>query len=349
MSEGAYPAPGQIVAHFAPGWFAAVMGTGVLAQTAHTLAAHWSPLDDLALALHGFNTLLFLCLAPLWLARWLRFPAAALEMLKHPVQASFYPTFSIALIVLSGQWRVFTPQPEIALALWWAGSLLTLAFSFAILFFVFSGEAVTVDHVTPAKFIPSVGLVVIPLGGAPLLPLMSGAARDLALLLNVVGLGAGTLMYVGLLGMTLQRKYLHRPIAAPLVPTIWIHLAPVGVIPVSLYQLLEQLPFPALHELAVAVMLLVWGYGVWWLVMAGLLTLAARRAGELPFALSWWGFTFPLGAFVAEGLKLAELTGLGGLLPFSAAVWCLLLGLWSATLWQTLAGVWRGTVWLPPR
>ena len=342
-----YPAFADIARTFAPGWFAAVMGTGVLALTTRSLGQHWPVLAPLAEVLHWFNSLLFIVLAVPWLTRWLRFRPAAMQTMMHPVQANFYPTFSIALLVLAAQWLAFSPWVGVALALWWAGVVLHFAFSFAVLFLMFRGEHVAVDHVTPAKFIPAVGLVVIPLAGAPLLPYMDGALREWALTINAIGLGAGSMLYLGLLGITLFRSYMARPAFGILTPTVWIHLAPIGVIPVSLMNLLEQLPFPAAREAALVLMLLVWGFGVWWLVMASLLTLAARAAGQLPFALSWWGFTFPLGAFVAESLRLTRMLGWSSTFAIGIAAWLLLCFLWAVTLVRTARGVASGAIFQP--
>ena len=331
----------------APGWFAAVMGSGVLALSTHALAQRWPWLDLPAQALHWGNNLLFLLFAIPWLWRWLRFRAEAMQTLRHPVQGNFYPTFSIALLILAAQWRVFTPCVEVALTLWWLGALLHLGFSLAVPYQMFRGEQVTVDHVTPANFIPAVGLVVIPLAGAPLLPEMGELARDWAWLVNGVGFGAGSLMYLGLLGLTLFRKYLHKPAQGILTPTIWIHLAPLGVIPVSLNALLIQLPLPGLRELGTLALLVCWGFGVWWLAMASLMTLAARRAGELPFALSWWGFTFPLGAFVNAGLLLQQQLAWHSVLVVTLAAWGLLLFFWSLTAWHTARGLVSGGIFQP--
>lgn len=342
-----YPSFSEISRGFAPGWFAAVMGTGVLALTTRTLAADWPWLATPAFALHAFNTVLFLLLAIPWLTRWVRYREAAMATLRHPVQASFYPTFSIALLVLATQWLQFTECRTVTLVFWWAGVVLHFAFSFAVLFYMFRGEHVAVDHVTPAKFIPAVGLVVMPLAGAPLSAEFSGAMRELMLTINIIGLGAGGMMYLGLLGMTLQRKYLHKPAQGILTPTVWIHLAPIGVIPVSFLNVTEQLPFPVMREVATVVMALVWGFGVWWLVMASLLTLATRAAGQLPFALSWWGFTFPLGAFVAESLRLQHVVGWQSFGMVGVFAWGLLLVLWSLTLWRTLRGVMSGAIFQP--
>lgn len=342
-----YPSYSDISRTFAPGWFAAVMGTGVLALTTHSLGQHWPVLALLAAGLHWFNSGLFLLLAGPWLMRWLRFRPAAMQTLSHPVQANFYPTFSIALLVLAAQWLVFTPQLGVALVLWWLGVGLHFVFSFAVLFYMFRGEHVMVDHVTPANFIPAVGLVVMPLAGGPLLQYMDGAWREWALTINAIGLGAGSMMYLGLLGLTLHRKFLHKPAQGILTPTVWIHLAPLGVIPVSLMNLLDQLPFAAAREAAIVLMLMFWGFGVWWLVMASLLTLAARASGQLPFALSWWGFTFPLGAFVGSSLRLSGLLGWHSTFVIGVAAWLLLCILWAVTAVKTGRGVASGAIFQP--
>lgn len=155
------------------------------------------------------------------------------------------------------------------------------------------------------------------------------------------------MMYLGLFGLALHRKYLHKPALGMLTPTVWIHLAPLGVIPVSLMNVVEQLPYSAAREVATVVMLLFWGFGVWWLVMASLLTLSARAAGQLPFALSWWGFTFPLGAFVAESLRLTQLLGWGSIFAIGVVAWLLLCFLWTSTLYRTVRGVASGAVFQP--
>lgn len=337
----------DISRHFAPGWFAAVMGSGVLGITTLTLSARWPLLGPLAWGVHYFNLLLFCVLAVPWLNRWLSYRELALATLRHPVQASFYPTFSIAMLVIAAQFLAFGEQIDLALLFWWPGMVLTFVFSFAVLYAMFSGEHVGLEHVTPANFIPAVGLVVIPIAGGPLLDHLQGNARDLALLANVIGLGAGSLMYLSLLALTLQRKYLAKPAFGVLAPTVWTHLGPIGAIPVSLLNLTEQLPFQLQGGTVVFASLLLWGFGAWWVVMAALLTAAAWRRGMLPFALSWWGFTFPLGAFVAASFRLGDASGLAGVELFGIGCWGLLFAVWLLTLSRTARGVVSGSVFRP--
>lgn len=342
--SAAYPSFSDIVRGFAPGWFASVMGTGVLALTTLALSKQWGGLEYLALGLHGFNIMLFVVLAVPWLLRWAKFRSAAMTTMNHPIQANFYPTFSIALLILAAQGLAFGHDLRLVQGVWWSGALLTYVFSFAILYRIFINEHVALEHVTPAQFIPAVGLVVIPIAGGPLLEHMSGHARELALLMNVLGLGAGMLMYFSLLGLMIFRKYLHKPALGILTPTVWIQMAPIGVIPVSLLNLLPHLALSGALDSARFLALLLWGAGIWWLLMSVLITLAARRRGQLPFALSWWGFIFPLGALTSLSLRVAHGVDfypayLGGVL-----IWGLMLCLWSITLFKTVRGVVSGAV-----
>jgi len=71
------------------------------------------------------------------------------------------------------------------------------------------------------------------------------------------------------------------------------------------------------------------------------------RRGDLPFAMSWWAFTFPSGALaVASGLawQLSGWAWLGGF-TWLAVVWLLLI--WTTVFVRTLAGVVSRTIFVP--
>ena len=75
--------------------------------------------------------------------------------------------------------------------------------------------------------------------------------------------------------------------------------------------------------------------------------LSARAAGQLPFALSWWGFTFPIGAFVAESLRLSKVLGWNSTFAIGVAAWLLLCFFWLVTLFRTARGVASGAIFQP--
>jgi hypothetical protein len=56
----------------------------------------------------------------------------------------------------------------------------------------------------------------------------------------------------------------------------------------------------AIKVLILAVVLMLWGFAVWWLVLAVACVSSCIRQG-LPFNLGWWGSVFPVGVFAGEG------------------------------------------------
>jgi C4-dicarboxylate transporter/malic acid transport protein len=334
----------QIVKGFAPSWFAAVMGTGVLALTSFGAARSFPFLANLGWALHWFNLALFVVLLVPWTLRWFMFPAESRETLRHPLHASFVPTVAIAMLVVAAQCAYIGKCMPVAVALWAVGTLLVFFFSIVILFLQFRGEHVMLDHVTPGMFIPPVGLVVIPVAGSAVIGEFSGALQELTILLNVAGLGAGFFLYLAFLAITLYRFVLHKPLPGGIVPTVWVNLAPIGVGALSLVSLVNALPFVTVREPFHLLALLLWGFGVWWMIMAVVMTMAYKLKGQLPFALSWWAFTFPLGAYAAASFRLAETFHLGIVHSVGLLAYVMLAALWAITLARSLRGVIDGSL-----
>jgi tellurite resistance protein TehA-like permease len=86
----------------------------------------------------------------------------------------------------------------------------------------------------------------------------------------------------------------------PLVPAMWIAIGPIGMSIASLNMMCAAAthiwPIYGLELRAATALygLPVWGFGIYWLVLAIAITLYAVRK-QLPFTLGWWAFTFPLG------------------------------------------------------
>lgn len=145
----------------------------------------------------------------------------------------------------------------------------------------------------------------------------------------------------------MSRYVLGKRVGPPMVPTAWINLGPLGVIPVSLLNLDAAMPGLGASGAVAVIGLLLWGFGLWWLVTAAALTLSAARRGELPFALSWWAFTFPLGAFVAASWRLGTQLALPPIVAVGALALALLAGLWLVTFVRTVRGVVSGALLKP--
>jgi tellurite resistance protein TehA-like permease len=91
----------------------------------------------------------------------------------------------------------------------------------------------------------------------------------------------------------------------------------------------------------------VWGFAVLWITLAGQLTVRTLRRG-MPFALTWWSLTFPVGTFVTGTTQLANHTGLPAFRVAAVMAYAGLLGTWGLVAAQTARGSVGGSLFAPP-
>jgi tellurite resistance protein TehA-like permease len=92
----------------------------------------------------------------------------------------------------------------------------------------------------------------------------------------------------------------------------------------------------------------VWGFAVLWIGLATSLTIRTLRRG-MPFALTWWSLTFPVGTFVTGTTQLAVHTGLPAFEVAAAAAYLGLLATWLLVAVRTARGGLQGSLLLPPQ
>ncbi|PRC45873.1 C4-dicarboxylate ABC transporter, partial [Mycobacterium sp. ITM-2017-0098] len=91
----------------------------------------------------------------------------------------------------------------------------------------------------------------------------------------------------------------------------------------------------------------VWGFAVLWICLATALTVRTLRRG-MPFALTWWSLTFPVGTFVTGTTQLALHTGLPAFRYAAAVTYIGLLCTWLLVAVRTARGGLRGGLFAPP-
>ena len=69
---------------------------------------------------------------------------------------------------------------------------------------------------------------------------------------------------------------------------------------------------------------------------------------KLPFALTWWGFTFPVGTVVTGTTQLAKHTGLPAFGALAILFFVGLLCAWLTVGFRTLRGAYRTDLLIPP-
>ncbi len=334
----------QIVKNFTPSWFASVMGTGILALTSLSYSKYIPFLKNMANILFYFNIILFFVLLIPWVLRWIFFRKEALKDLEHPVLSNFYATIAIGMLVLAADFIVIGKNIEVGEIFWFIGTLVTIFFGIFTPYLMFKGEHVKLDHINPAWFIPPVGLIVIPIAGSLIIPHVSGMVQEFVIFLNYFGWGAGFFIYLALFAISMYRFILHKPLPNTLAPTIWINLGPIGAGTVALVNLVKNSSFITVKESFFVFGFLFWGFGIWWIIMAIAMTIHYIKKLKLPYAMSWWAFTFPLGAYVAASHAISLLFKIQLIDYIGFALYWLLVIFWLVTFVKTFIYTYRGTL-----
>ena len=100
---------------------------------------------------------------------------------------------------------------------------------------------------------------------------------------------------------------------------------------------------PAFQAFGVVYGVPVWGFAVLWAALATAITIRAARA-RIPFSLTWWSFTFPVGTLVTGTTSLALHTGAGLFRWTAAGLYLVLVAAWVVVSVRTVAGTWRGSL-----
>jgi tellurite resistance protein TehA-like permease len=138
------------------------------------------------------------------------------------------------------------------------------------------------------------------------------------------------------------------------VPTLWIVLGPLGQSITAAGLLGTNAALAVKPEIASGMAVFsvlygvpVWGFAVLWIALATGLTVRTLRRG-MPFALTWWSLTFPVGTFVTGTTQLAVHTGLPAFRVAAAIAYAGLLCTWGLVAVRTARGGLRGNLFLPP-
>jgi len=343
-------------AHIGPNWFAAVMGTGIVANAAATLPVHVPGLLGFARVVWALDVLLLALLVAATAVHWVQHLTTARSHLDNPVMSHFYGAPAMALMTV-GAGALLVGQPVVgrsvaiglASVLWLSGTVLGLWTAVAIPVKAFTTHEVAPDAAFGGWLMPVVPPMVSAATGPLLLPHLPEGQWQLAMQLACTML-FGLTFIASLIVITLiwGRLVHHKVGAAAAVPTLWIVLGPLGQSVTAAHTLGVAAPtvLPEPYGSAFTAMGLVfglpmWGFAMLWLAIAASVTIRTARSG-LPFSLTWWSFTFPVGTVVTGTSGLAAATGATFLSVTALALYAALLLAWATVAIRTAQGVWSG-------
>jgi tellurite resistance protein len=271
------------LAHMPVALFATVMGMGGL-----TLA--WKKASEVLGITHlvwqvllVITAILLATLAISYLLKMRRHAQQVIVEFNHPIKISFFPAFSIGLMLIAvGLADIMTP---LAKAVWWMGASIQLILTLYLMNQWIHHARWQVQHTTPAWFIPIVGNIIAPIGGVTL------GFSEVSWFFFAIGI----LYWIVLKVLVFNRIIFHEPLPEKLLPTLFIMIAPPAVGFIAYLKLNQGVVDNFAHILYYAAMFLVL-----------LLVSQLPRFAKIPFFVSWWAYSFPIAAFTIGTIIMFE-------------------------------------------
>ncbi|MEI7717133.1 MAG: TDT family transporter [Mycobacterium sp.] len=352
----------EVLGNLGPNWFASVMGTGIVANAGATLPDHIVGLRAFAQVVWLIAAVLLVVLSVLVGGHWMRHPTVARRHARNPQMAHFYGAAPMALMtvgagaLLVGKDLIGERMAvDLCWVLWVGGTLTGLFTAVSIPFLMFTQHDVESDAAFGGWLMPVVPPMVSAATGALLLPHMAAGTGRATLLYGCYAMfGLSLLASFNIIAMIWSRLALYGTSGSARVPTLWIVLGPLGqsitaagLLGANAATAVDPGTAEYLNAFAVIYGVPVWGFAVLWIALASSLTLYTLRRG-MPFALTWWSLTFPVGTFVTGTTQLALHTGLPALRAAAAIAYAGLLFTWILVTVRTARGTVRGNLFRTP-
>jgi C4-dicarboxylate transporter/malic acid transport protein len=347
--------PGRTT-HLGPNWYASVMGTGIVANAAATLPRRVPGLHTTALAVWALAAALLVALTAVSAAHHLRHRRTARGHANDPVMAQFYGAPPMALLTVGAGTLLLGRDVigadlavRVDVVLWSLGTLAGLASAVAVPYLMFTRHEIRPDSTFGGWLMPVVPPMVSAATGALLVPHTPPGQLRLTLVLGCYAMfGLSLLASIMITTLIWQRLAVHKLGPAATVPTVWIVLGWLGQ-SVTAANLLggvagQALPEPyagAFVAFGLVYGVPAFGFALLWIALALALTVHTARR-HLPFALTWWSFTFPVGTVVTGTSALATHTGSVALAWLAVVFYAGLVAAWATVALRTARGSVRG-------
>ncbi len=357
--------PKEAIRQFTPNWFAATMGTGILALALGQLPGHSALLAGCGEALWLFNILLFTVFTLMYSARWLFFFDEAKQIFGHSTVSMFFGTIPMGLAtIINGLVQYGLPnwgEGVIALAhvLWWFDVAMAVACGVLIPFMMFTRQEHSIDQMTAVWLLPVVAAEVAAASGGTIAQHLSDTSAQFTMLITSYVLWAYSVpVALSILVILILRLALHKLPHESMAASSWLSLGPIGTGALGMLVIGNDAPaifaahgMPGVGAVAggigVVAGILFWGLGLWWMLLALLIT-ARYAKGSVPFNLGWWGFTFPLGVYAVTTLKLGVTLNLAFFDVLGVTLVMILAAMWLVVAAKTAAGAYRGNLFVSP-
>lgn len=325
--------------HRHPAWFGAVLGTAATSVVVLMQGETWS-IDGLAWVAVGFLLLASLLAIVLWPRYAVRLAnrESLMAELADPGHGAMLATLPAGMLVLAVAWGKVGPElVATSVAVWVDIVLLVVGVVLSLVLGIAWAGAIASNtndlaSVHGGWLIPPVMNLVVPLGLLPVAALYPEQATWL-LFVGFLFFGVGVVLYLVIFTMLVTRIAL-RPRALPqLAPSLFIPLAPAGILGFALLRQLQAagkagLPGFDAATAGLVVSMMGIGVGLWWAAFAGFELRRIHRESGVPFHPGWWGFVFPVAAMTLAITGVGNALDAPGIEAFGALGAVILIIVW---------------------
>ncbi len=303
-----------------PSWFAAVMGTGAVSVVAYSQPGQLPALSGpsvwlsrlwLAMALGFFVFLVVRNIIVRRLARGL------LSSVRSHDTGPAYAAFPGAINVLALALLRTTALPDYEFGRWLIfgmaaiGTFLGLALTVVFFVSAFESEEFEAEDISGTWFIPETVILLGAVLFGDLSGMVNADVQRTAAVLSFALLGVGLILFCLTAMLFFNRLVLHRQVQHVGVPAMWIMISPLSVSALAIQAVAADTAMlggtwgPAVLQTANFLAAILWGFSLWWVAAATLITIHdGRRA--MTYTAADWAFVFPSAALVLATLTLGR-------------------------------------------
>ncbi len=228
--------------------------------------------------------MVFIIITFIYFIKIFKYPLEVKDEIDHPVKLSFFPTFSISLLLLSIAF--LQKNIQVSKIFWFSGTIFHTYITFKVIAIWIEQTKFKIHHISPAWFIPIVGNIIIPVAGVV----------HVSIEISWFFYSIGIVFWLVLFTIFFYRIIFHHPLQEKLIPTFFILIAPAAVGFISYVKLNNEVDNFArvLYYFA--------------LFMTFLLLSRYKMFFKIKFYLSWWAYSFPIASITLATILFYHLS-----------------------------------------
>ena len=299
------------IPRISPTLFTVPMGTGI-ASVAISHLGTAREIQIIGFTLFILNVGIFSTLTLAYLLRLLSVPNQLSKDLNHRNDALFFGAVPMALATIVNAAAIYSKglfgheASSLVLTLWVSDLILAAVAGAIVPYAMFTRHQNRFEHLSVFWLIPIVPAEVTAASGGLIIPLLPEVHRQALWIGSLLAFSLSVPLALGVLTLVFLKFATHGIPRANFAASAWIAIGPLGTGALALVELTHDvqanwfhaLPVigPAMDAIGLIGGIVLWGYGLWWWVVAVALSIKLL-AQNSRFDMGWWAFTFPLGVF----------------------------------------------------